>query len=435
MAKTLFVCKSCGHESAKWLGRCPSCNAWTSFVEFKSEANKGAKIKVDAKATSYLKDISENKSNYMSTTIEELDTVLGGGLVAGQVALLAGEPGIGKSTLLLSLVDGMREALYVSGEESVSQIKIRAGRLGITAEHVAFLDETNVDVVLATLEQEIKMHKFAVVVIDSVQTMFTDELGGVPGSVGQVKAVTFKLIGFAKRVGVPVILVGHVTKDGTVAGPSTLAHMVDTVLWFEGDKLSPLRILRSIKNRFGATDEVGIFQMRSEGLKSAKDAEALFLDSTGKPIAGSILSCIMEGTRPIMVEIQALVVPTKLAIPRRVVHGIDPKKLELIIAVLARHCGLKLYERDVFVNVVGGIKTRDPGIDLAVAFAVASSYKDKALKARSLVVGEIGLLGEVREAREEQKRIKRGQKQGLANSISAAKYKYVREAIAGSFAA
>ncbi len=431
--KIQFVCKECGHESAKWLGRCPNCNAWASFVEFSESKGPKSKNKVEAKKTSYLSEITEKRAQYTSTTIDELDNVLGGGLVSGQVVLIAGEPGIGKSTLLLALVNGMGASIYVSGEESVNQIKLRASRMGVAASAVAFLDETDIDVVIATLEAEAKRIDFKVIVIDSVQTMYTDDLGGVPGSVGQVKSVTFKLIEFSKRAGIPVVLVGHVTKDGTVAGPSTLAHMVDTVLWLEGDKLSPLRILRSIKNRFGATDEVGIFQMQNAGLISAKDAESIFLDLARKDVPGSALSCIMEGTRPILVEIQALVVPTKLAMPRRVVHGIDPKKLELIIAVLARYSGLKLYERDVFVNVAGGIKTREPGIDLAVAFAIASSYKDKPLPAKSIVVGELGLLGEIRESREEAKRIKRAAKQGITNSITAGKYRYIRDAILSCF--
>lgn len=363
----------------------------------------------------------------------ELDSVLSGGIVEGQVILLAGEPGIGKSTLLLGLAEKRHEALYVCGEESVGQIKLRADRMGLKAEGVAFLEETNIDIIVASFEKEYKRHKYELIIVDSVQTMYSDALSGVPGSVGQVREVAFRLINLAKKNNIPIVLVGHVTKDGTVAGPSTLAHMVDTVLWMEGDKLSPLRILRSIKNRFGSTDEVGIFQMTDKGLISASDIDSLFMSRGQESSVGSILSCVMEGSRPILVEVQSLVVPTKLAFPRRVVHGIDSKKLELIIAILNRHAGFKLFEFDVFVNVVGGIKIKDPSIDLAVALAVASSYKNKPLKETPLAIGELGLLGEVRHTREDDKRINNAKKQGINKYISSSSVKTIREAIKVAF--
>jgi DNA repair protein RadA/Sms len=427
--KTTFICQSCGFESPKWLGKCPNCNSWASFVETRPvELNFRSKSKKEPKKTEYLVDLKSRETGRISTKLPELDTVLTGGVVQGQVILLAGEPGIGKSTLLLSLADNRREAMYICGEESVGQIKLRAQRMGLKAQGVAFLDETNIDVVLATFEKEYKKHKFELVIVDSVQTMYTENLTGVPGSVGQVREVTFRLINLAKRNNVPVVLVGHVTKDGTVAGPSTLAHMVDTVLWMEGDKLTTLRVLRSVKNRFGSTDEVGIFQMTEKGLIGASDIDALFLSENEKTSVGSVISCALEGTRPILVEVQSLIVPTKLAFPRRVVHGIDSKKLELIIAILTRHAGLRLSEYDVFVNVVGGIKIKDPAIDLAVALAIASSYKNKPLKGSPLAIGELGLLGEVRRTREEEKRINNAKRQGIAKFISSSS-KTIRGAV------
>jgi len=427
-----YVCQQCGFESAKWLGKCPNCSAWASFVEFidkgTSRLTKGS-TKAPAKIYS-LKDIDPNGTTRLITKIAELDLVLGGGLVPGQVILLAGEPGIGKSTLLLQLTDKIGDTIYISGEESVGQIKVRADRMGLMLSNALFVEETNVDVVLATLNESIKKSNIKAIIIDSVQTMYTEDLTGAPGSVGQVREATLRLITFAKREKIPVVLIGHVTKDGTVAGPSTLAHMVDTVLWFEGEKVTSLRVLRSIKNRFATTDEVAIFQMTNSGLTSTNKIELMFLgEDTPKGAPGSVISCMMEGTRAILVEIQALVVPTKLAFSRRVVHGIDSKRVELIIAVLTRHCGLSLSERDIFVNVVGGLKVKDPGIDLAVAMAIASSYKNKPVKGSSLVIGEVGLLGEIRKTTFEQKRIERAARQGFVLAAGAGKVKLVSQAI------
>ncbi len=424
------MCQNCGYESPKWLGKCPGCENWATFVEFASRTTKKG-IAKKASPPKYLKDIKDKKLIRLSTSMSEMDRVLGGGLIAGQVVLLAGDPGIGKSTLLMQLASGVGSALYVLGEESLSQVKTRVERMGSKAEKIAFLEETNIDVVLATLEKEINKADYKVVIVDSVQTMYSEDLTGVPGSVGQVKEVAFRLIAFAKQNDVPIILVGHVTKDGTVAGPSTLAHMVDTVLWLEGDRVSPLRVLRSIKNRFASIDEVGIFQMKNKGLVGSADVETMFLGEKRVGVAGSVISCVMEGTRPFLVEIQSLVVPTKLAIPRRVVQGLDSKRVELLIAVLMRHCGLYLSERDVFVNVVGGIKIKDPGVDLAVAFAIASSYKDKVVMANTLVIGEVGLLGEIRETAFEQKRIARAKHQGFREVINAGKFKQIASAVRG----
>jgi DNA repair protein RadA/Sms len=403
------------------------------MAEFRESRTSSKGTKKSARKPQYLSEISNKETKKTSTGIDELDIVLGGGILPGQVILLAGDPGIGKSTLLLELASKVKSVLYVSGEESVSQIKIRADRMKINSKEMAVLSETNIDTVLATAEEVGSNANIGAVFIDSVQTMYTEDLTSVPGAVGQVREATFRLVDFAKKNNVPVIIVGHVTKVGTVAGPATLAHMVDTVLWFEGDKVNDVRILRSVKNRFGSTDEVGVFKMVENGLKSADDTATLFLEEqSGKPVAGTVISCAMEGKRPFLVEVQALVVPTKLAFPRRVVHGIDSKKAELIIAVLTRHCNIQLGERDVFINVVGGIKLKDPGIDLAVAIAIASSYKNKPVSKNTLAVGEVGLLGEVRSPSYEGQRVDRAKKQGYRNIISSIKHKTVSSSLSAS---
>lgn len=426
----VFVCNSCGFESPKWLGKCPACNAWATFVEYAEPRSRSGKTSKKAKPPQFLKDFNKENIKRINTGIAEVDRVLGGGFVPGQVVLLAGDPGIGKSTLLLQLSSSVKASFYVLGEESLNQVKTRVDRMGITPKSIAFLEETDIDVVLSSLEIEVKKSDYKMVIIDSVQTMYTTDLSGVPGSIGQVKEITFRIIRFAKTNNVPVVLVGHITKDGTVAGPATLAHMVDTVLWLEGDKVSALRVLRSVKNRFASTDEVGIFQMKDKGMMSTSETDNLFMNpKNGLNVPGSVISCVMEGTRPILVEIQALVVPTTLAIPRRVVHGLDSKRVELLIAVLGRHCGLRLSERDVFVNIVGGIKVKDPGVDLAIAFAIASSYKNKNIPKDTFVVGEVGLLGEIRESVSEKKRIERAQRQGFSRSISSANFNQISRAL------
>ncbi len=423
-----YVCESCGYESSKWLGKCPNCSSWASFVEYKKPSLSASIRLRKAKEPVYLKDVKGGQRR-IKTNIYEMDRVLGGGFVPGQILLLAGDPGVGKSTLLLQIASNMRNSFYVLGEESLNQVSTRAERIGAIAKNIAFLEETDINVVVATLDKWAKKTGEGIVIIDSVQTMYSKDLTGVAGSVGQVKETTFRLIEFAKRTNIPVVLVGHVTKDGTVAGPSTLAHMVDAVLWLEGDKVSSLRILRSYKNRFAPTDEVGIFHLSQSGMQSALDTESLFLSKNISDTPGSVVSCVMEGTRPILIELQALVVPTKLAFPRRVVHGIDSKRIEILIAVLTRHCGLKVAETDVFINVAGGIKIKDPGVDLAVAFAIASSYKNKHLDKKTLVVGEVGLLGEIRKSAFEERRLELGRRQGYIKSINSSNYKTVSSAL------
>lgn len=378
-----------------------------------------------------LSSIPSEKVSRISTKISELDRVLGGGLVPGQVTLIAGEPGIGKSTLLLQLSDKLGNTLYVSGEESAYQVKIRANRLGVKNKLLTFLEETDVDSIIEAIEQlTVNNQQLNVIIVDSIQTLTTDDLSGLAGSVGQVRECAARLLRVAKRKNIPLFLVGHVTKEGTVAGPAVLAHIVDTVLWFEGEKSLSLRLLRAVKNRFGSTDEVGIFSMEDKGLIPEANAEKIFLTKKGsKGIAGSVVSSVLNGTRPMLVEIQSLVVPTKMAFPKRVAQGIDSRRLELLLAVLIRRCNLPLYDYDVFVNIAGGLTVREPACDLAICLSIASSYFDKALDSKIIAVGEVGLLGEVREVVAEEKRIKEARRLGFVLPVTQAKFKYLSQAI------
>lgn len=419
-----FVCQQCGYESVGYLGKCPNCDSWNSFVETIVSTDKRQEVKGKSNTSvkiQMLSDIKIDNKSRISTKISELDRVLGGGIVGGQVILIAGEPGIGKSTLLLELSNNLEQVLYICGEESASQVAIRAQRLGVNNKNISLLENTDVDEAV----QQLNSSTVSAVIVDSIQTMTTTDLSGMAGAVGQVKECASRLVRFAKSTGIPVFIVGHVTKEGTVAGPSVLAHIVDTVLWFEGDSTTNLRVLRSIKNRFGPTDEVGIFEMVDSGLKSVVDTQKIFIDDVKKQVSGSAVASVMQGTRPILVEIQALVVSTKLAFPRRIAQGIDQKRLEVIIAVLTRRCGLPLYGFDVFVNVSGGIKVTEPGSDLAVALAIASSYYDKALPTKTVAVGEIGLLGEIRDVSMQEKRIKEAVRLGYKNVISNKENKYL----------
>ena len=370
-----------------------------------------------------LSSIPSRRSARISTKISELDRVLGGGLVPGQVVLIAGEPGIGKSTLLLQLADKIGNTLYISGEESVGQIKVRADRLGLKSKTLRFLEETDVDAAVTSFDSE----KLAVV--DSIQTMATQDLSGLAGSIGQVRECAFRLLRIAKEKNIPLFMVGHVTKEGTVAGPAVLAHIVDTLLWFEGDKALTLRLLRAVKNRFGPTDEVGIFEMEDKGLLPVTNIEKIFLSKGNTYVSGSVITSILQGTRPLLVEIQALVVSSKLPFPKRVAQGVDVRRLELLLAVLIRRCGLPLYEYDVFVNVAGGIKVTEPASDLAICLAIASSFFDKPLPKGSLALGEVGLLGEIREVVAQDKRVKEARRLGLVRPITQREIKYVNEAI------
>lgn len=422
MAKShsVFVCQSCGYSQSQWAGKCPNCDTWGSLVETIPEGGStgSSSRKVSASAAVILADLPSTGFTRKQTGISELDRVLGGGFVQGHVVLLAGEPGIGKSTLLLQTAENSGDTLYVAGEESPVQIKLRSERLGLSGKNIEILDETDVDAVLATLREKSADGKLPqLVVVDSIQTMQTSDLMGIPGSVGQVRECAHRLTKFAKSHKMPLVLVGQITKGGSVAGPATLAHMVDTVCWFEGEPERDLRILRTIKNRFGATDEIGVFRMQEKGLMGVDDIEALFIDIQ-QSASGSVITSILEGSRPLLVEVQSLVVPTKMPIPRRVTSGVDIKRVDVILAVLTKHARLPLYDNDVFVNAVGGIAIKEPGADLAIALSLASSVLGKALPPKTAVIGEVGLLGEIRPVLREKERVKQAKRQGFKTVIT-----------------
>jgi len=425
-----YICQQCGYSQVGWAGKCPNCGTWGSLVEtlLKEEKRISKKGKsINSSKPVSLSLVPSKLVKRLSTKIPELDRVLGGGLVPGQVVLIAGEPGIGKSTLLLQLTNNLNYALYVLGEESVGQIKVRAERLGIKNKTPQFLEETNVDVAIEAIEQ---LNNLSVIVIDSIQTMFTEDLSGLAGSVGQVRECTARLLKVAKSKNIPLFLVGHVTKEGTVAGPAVLAHIVDTVLWFEGEKSLSLRMLRAMKNRFGPTDEVGIFEMEDKGLISQNNAEKLFLTQKGKSeIPGSVVSSVLNGTRPMLVEIQSLVVPTKMAFPKRSAQGIDGRRLEMLLAVLIRRCGLPLYDWDVFVNVAGGLVVKEPASDLAICLSIASAFYEKAVPAKTIALGEVGLLGEIREVVAQERRIKEARRLGFTKPVSSKEASYLSQTL------
>ena len=421
-AQSSYFCQSCGHESLAWSGRCGGCGEWNTLVEApRSEPAKGsAKNRTHAAQASRpvaLRDVSAPATARLLTGIDELDRVLGGGLVPGSLVLLGGSPGIGKSTLtgmaLGNLAAGGHGVLYVSGEESAAQVRLRAERLGEAALAVPTIAETSLETVLATLEAE----RPAACVIDSVQTLHAEGLTGAPGSVGQVREAAAAVMGVAKRIDCAVVLVGHVTKEGAVAGPRVLEHLVDCVLFFEGERERSFRTLRALKNRFGATSEVGVFEMRSGGLVEVEDPSARFVaEASSAP--GSVVLCSMEGTRPLLVEVQALVAPTEVVPPRRVANGVDRNRLAMVLAVLARHGGPSLATADVFVNVAGGVRIEEPGADLAVALALVSAHRGEPFadsQGRPLACfGEVGLTGEVRAVGHADRRLAEALKFGLS---------------------
>ncbi len=425
--KSNFVCQQCGYSQVGWAGKCPNCGTWGSLVETALHEDT-ERVKKGASSTKpvSLSSLPSTSALRISTKISELDRALGGGVLPGQVILIAGEPGIGKSTLLLQLADKLGNTLYVSGEESKGQIKVRAKRLSIKGKSISLLEDTNVDSIVDTIEAE---KNLKLIIIDSIQTMATDDLSGLPGSVGQVRESTGRLLRIAKAKNIPLFLVGHVTKEGAVAGPAVLAHIVDTVLWFEGDKTQTLRLLRAVKNRFGPTDEVGIFEMEDKGLISQTNAEKIFLTNGAKVLPGSVITSILSGSRPLLVEIQSLVVPTKMAFPKRASQGILAPRLELLLAVLIRRCSLPLYEYDVFVNVAGGIRVEEPGADLAICLSIASSFFDKSLPKGAIAIGEVGLLGEVREVVAQEKRVKEAKRLGFGFPITNKETAYLNLAI------
>ena len=412
-AAVQHACSECGYATGKWLGRCPACGSWGSFVE-ERPATGGTIGAAQARPVLRLVEIEAADAERLPTGVAELDRVLGGGLVPASLVLVSGDPGIGKSTLLLMALRAMsahRKVVLVTGEESAAQVKLRADRLG-GAGAVGILAETNLDEVCATLERE----RPEVCVIDSVQTLYAPDLGSAPGSVAQVREAAGRLLRLAKEQRIATFLVGHVTKDGSVAGPRVLEHLVDCVLHFEGDRYRAHRVLRAVKNRFGSTNELGVFEMTAEGLVGVEDPSQLF----GRPDEeqpGSAVACALEGTRPLLLEIQALVSPTDLAMPRRVGTGVDPKRLSMIVAVLARHAGVALAQADVFVNVAGGVRIDEPGADLGVALAIASAARGLPVRAGVACFGEVGLTGRLRPASQADRRLAECAKLGLVEAI------------------
>ena len=405
-----YSCSECGYSTGRWLGRCPSCASFGTLVEEGPPPGASNGNSASSRPLLKLAEVEANEADRIPTGVAELDRVLGGGLVPASLVLVGGEPGVGKSTLLLSALASIskeRRALLVTGEESPAQVKLRASRLG-GAQNVEILAETNLDSVCATLETE----RPDVCVIDSIQTLYAADVGSAPGSVSQVREAAARLLRVAKESGVALFLVGHVTKDGSVAGPRVLEHLVDCVLQFEGDRYHAHRILRAVKNRFGSTNELGVFEMTGTGLEGVPDPSELFGRSTGE--VGSAVGCALEGTRPLLLEVQALVAPTDLAMPRRVGTGVDPKRLAMIVAVLSRHAGLSLGQADVFVNVAGGVRIDEPGADLAVAMAIASAARGAPVREGTAAFGEIGLTGRLRPAAQAERRLEECAKFGVS---------------------
>jgi DNA repair protein RadA/Sms len=419
-AKTIYACTECGGQASKWQGQCPHCQAWNTLVESVAEtaapsANRFSLIAETGKLQR-LSEVEAREESRVSSGIEEFDRVLGGGLVPGAVILIGGDPGIGKSTLLLQSLAAMgaaRKVIYVSGEESPQQIALRAQRLNAEAKHVHVLPETSLGKIQAAIQSE----KPEIAVIDSIQTLYSDALTSAPGSVAQVRECAAQLTRLAKASGTTIIFVGHVTKEGTLAGPRVLEHMVDTVLYFEGDTHSSFRLIRAFKNRYGAVNELGVFAMTDKGLKGVANPSALFLSQHDTEVAGSCVMVTQEGTRPLLVEVQALVDEAHAPNPRRLSVGLEQNRLALLLAVLHRHSGIACFDQDVFVNAVGGVRITEPAADLAVLMAVVSSLKDKPLPKKLVVFGEVGLAGEVRPVQRGQERLKEAAKLGFTHAL------------------
>ena len=417
--KQVFFCKDCGYESAKWLGQCPGCHGWNTFVEEKITvgAQKSSSLKKDFVAPTSILDVTTADESRIKTNINELDRVLGGGIVRGSLVLVGGDPGIGKSTILLqmckNLVHGGTSVLYVSGEESPSQIKMRAERLGSFNKDMLLLCDNDMDNISASIQKS----NADVVVIDSIQTMLVDEISSAPGTVTQVREVTARLMQLAKVHNVAIFIVGHVTKEGTVAGPRTLEHMVDSVLYFEGDNNNGFRILRGVKNRFGSTNEIGVFTMTEKGLSEVDNPSQLMLNGRPVGVSGSVVVSSMEGTRPILVEIQTLICQTNFNMPRRTSVGVDYNRVNLIMAVLEKRAGLNLWGYDAYVSVAGGMRINDPAIDLGIACAISSGFKNRPIGDDVMIIGEIGLAGEIRGVSNVLQRVKEADKMGFKKCV------------------
>ena len=413
---TAFFCQNCGYESAKWQGQCPACHEWNTFTEEPVAKITGSAAVKKAAAEIRpvrLSEIQTDESQRISSGMEELDRVLGGGIVAGSLMLVGGDPGIGKSTLLLQVCHNLtgtgHKVLYVSGEESAQQIKLRAKRIGDFKDDLMLLCETNLELVRSVIEKT----RPEIVVIDSIQTMYHEAVSAAPGSVSQVREATNVLMQIAKGMGISIFLVGHVTKEGVVAGPRVLEHMVDTVLYFEGDRYASYRILRGVKNRFGSTNEIGVFEMRQSGLREVTNPSEYMLDGKPENASGSIVACSMEGSRPILIEIQALVCHTNLPMPRRTTAGTDFNRVNLLLAVLEKRAGMQMSACDVYVNIAGGIRMTEPAIDLGLILALVYSYKDIAIDEKAIAFGEVGLSGEIRSVNMAQQRVQEAKKLGF----------------------
>lgn len=418
--KTVFFCQNCGHEETKWLGQCPMCKEWNTFVEEKVIASSvSASVKTDRdieKKIVALSQVNTDEQKRFQTGMKELDRVLGGGIVPGSLVLVGGDPGIGKSTLLLQVCQKLakeRQVLYISGEESLSQIKLRANRMGDFSDNMKLFCETN----LGTIRNVIEKKQPEFVVIDSIQTMYSEEVSSAPGSVSQVRESTNVFMQLAKGLGITIFIVGHVTKEGTVAGPRVLEHMVDTVLYFEGDRHASYRILRGVKNRFGSTNEIGVFEMRQNGLVEVENPSEYMLSGKPKNASGSVVACSIEGTRPLLIEIQALVCDTNFGMPRRTATGTDYNRVNLLMAVLEKRIGLHLANCDAYVNIAGGIRMNEPAIDLGIVMAIVSSYKNRPVDERMIVFGEVGLSGEVRAVNMPEQRVAEAKKLGFETCV------------------
>jgi DNA repair protein RadA/Sms len=416
--KTFYTCQNCGYQSAKWLGKCPDCNSWNTLAEeIALKTGPSAAAGFPETAPQPINEVTGEAEKRISCGISEFDRVLGGGLVAGSIVLIGGDPGIGKSTLLLQATNHLAKAvgsiLYVSGEESAQQIRLRGSRMGVNASELFILTETSLEKIVTHVHRL----KPKALVVDSIQTMFTSALESAPGSVSQVRETAGRFMMLAKGSGIPVFLVGHVTKDGSIAGPRVLEHMVDTVLYFEGDAGHPFRILRAVKNRFGSTNEIGVFEMKEGGLCEVKNPSELFLSERPLGVSGSVVVATLEGSRPLLVELQALVSTSPLGMPRRTTIGVDHNRLALLVAVLEKKVGLNLSGQDIFLNVAGGVKLNEPAADLGMVVAVASSHLDKTIDPQTLLLGEVGLAGEVRGITQPEMRVREAAKLGFSRCL------------------
>lgn len=415
--KTQFICQACGYSAPKWLGRCPGCQEWNTFVEERMVEERPAQRDIfgfesHAVPTPVTEIVAEEQGR-LQTGIGEFDRVLGGGVVFGSMILIGGDPGIGKSTLLLQVMNRLaskgKKILYVSGEESLQQSKMRADRLGIASKYLFMVSETSLEKIL----QDIQSLKPASVVVDSIQTIYSSDLPSPPGSLAQVRETSNRLLYLAKHLSLPIFLIGHVTKEGFIAGPKVLEHLVDTVLYIEGEANHAFRILRAVKNRFGSTNEIGVFEMRESGLVEVSSPSEFFLSGRTHPISGSVVMPSVEGSRPILIELQALVVPTTFGVPRRMAQGVDANRVTLLVAVMEKRLGIHLFSHDIFLNIAGGMKVEEPGVDLGIIAAISSSFRDRAIDPDWAVFGEVGLGGEVRGVSQPEVRVKEAARMGF----------------------